>query len=225
MLGISIGGESESRLQSRGGMSTSSIPQPFSPHDEHRRAPPIGRPTGERERGATLVEALIAIAVLASTLSGVAHLILWCRRATGEAGLSTMSVTLAASKLEQLRALAWQVDAGGRPYGDTSTNLSVDPASTGGSGLGLSGVGTLAVNTPGYFEYLDAAGAWRGSGGAPPPDAMYVRRWAIVSFARDPAHSLVFHALVMPVAAVGVDDPLTSRRAVHLSTIRTRSLP
>jgi hypothetical protein len=179
----------------------------------------------EGERGTTLVEALIAIAILVSTLSGVAHLILWCRRATGEAGLSAMGVTLAAAKLEQLRALAWHVDAGGRPFGDTSTNLAVDPASTGGIGLAASGVNTLVANTPGYFEYLDASGAWRGSGGVPPPDAMYVRRWSVVSFARDPAHSLVLHALVIPVADAAVHDPLTSRRAVHLSTIRTRSLP
>jgi hypothetical protein len=177
------------------------------------------------ERGASLIEALIALAIIVTTITGVAHLLLWSRATIWSSSAGTMSMVLASQKLEQLRALPWQVDPAGHPVSDSTTSLATNQPSLGGSGLAASPAGTLHDNTPGFVDYLDARGVWRGTGSSPPAGAAFVRRWAIVPFDADPLHTLVLHVIVMPLADAVARGGHRSVRAAHLTTIRTRSLP
>ncbi|MGH9372442.1 MAG: type IV pilus modification PilV family protein [Vicinamibacterales bacterium] len=177
-----------------------------------------------RDRGASLVEALIAMTIVITTITGVGQLLVWSRRAVWSSGAGSMSIVLATQKLEQLRALAWHVDAGGHAVSDDTTNLSTDPPSIGGSGLRASPVGALHESTTGFVDYLDAQGLWRGTGAQAPAGAAFVRRWAIVPFGPDPLHTVVLHVVVLPVVDAAAGDK-RSPRAAHLTTIRTRSVP
>jgi hypothetical protein len=182
--------------------------------------------SGQRraDRGASLIEALIATAVVLSTITGVAQLLLWSRRAVWSSGVKTVTTVLATEKLEQLRTLNWQFDAEGRPVTDDSTDLSGEQPSAGGSGLQASPLGTLRQNTSGFVDYVDTHGGWRGTGVDPPAGAAYVRRWAIVPFGPDPLNTLALHVVVLPLADAAAGD-LRSARAAHLTTIRTRGVP
>jgi hypothetical protein len=185
----------------------------------------VSRPHRLTERGIALLDALVATTIVVTTLTGVAQLLIWSRRAVWSSGAESTSVLLAAQKLEQLRTLVWQVDRDGRPRSDHATNLSTDPPSTGGSGLRASPPASLDENTPGFVDYVDGRGAWAGTGTRPPGSAVFVRRWAIVPFEPDPLHTVVVHVVVMPVLDAAVSGGHRSKRAAHLSSIRTRSLP
>jgi hypothetical protein len=177
------------------------------------------------ESGATLIEALIAMTIIITTITGVAQLLIWSRTTVWSSGAGTMSMVLAGQKLEQLRLLGWHVDGAGRAVSDTTTTLSTSGPAPGGSGLTASPAGTLSDNTPGYVDYLDARGTWRGTGASPPAGAAFVRRWAIVPFDSDPLHTLVLQVVVLPLADATTRAGHRSVRAAHLTTIRTRSLP
>src|ERR687897_1804489 len=99
-------------------------------------------------RGVSLVEALIAATIVIVVSSGVAHLIVWSRRAAWSASVETTAVRLAAQKVEQLRALSWHVDSSGEAVSDTTTNLATDPPTVTGTGLQPSPGGTLERSAP-----------------------------------------------------------------------------
>jgi hypothetical protein len=176
------------------------------------------------ERGSSLLEAVIATAIVVTALGGIAQLLLISRRMVWESGVSTTAAVLAAQKLEQLRSLRWAFDPAGRAIGDESTDLSTDPPSISGSGLRASPAGTLRRNVVGFVDYLDAHGAWCGNAASPPPAAVFVRRWAIAPLLSDPLDSLALHVVVLPLADAAAGDGVRSRRAAALSTIRTRGV-
>lgn len=176
-------------------------------------------------RGTSLVDALIALSIVVTTITGVGHLLLWSRRTVWSTGAGSISTVLADQKLEQLRALRWQVDGQGHAVSDLTTDLAQDPPTMGGAGLRASPMGVLHANVSGFVDYLDADGAWRGTGVRPPPGAAFVRRWAIVPLASDPLHTLILHVVCFPVVDDGSGNGERSPRAVHLTTVRTRSLP
>ena len=172
-------------------------------------------------RGASLLEALIAVAVLVTIAGGTAHLLVWSRRAIWSAGARSTAVVLAGQKIEQLRSLPWHVEGEGVRVSDDTTDLSTDPAGPTGSGLQPAPPGTLERNTPGFVDYVDDEGGWCGNGASPPQTAVFIRRWAIEPMAGDPADSIVLSVFVIPV----VDARLTAsaRRSVRLTTVRTRT--
>lgn len=175
------------------------------------------------ERGASLLEALVAAALVIAVTSSVAQLIAWSRRATWSAGVETTAVRLAAQKLEQLRVLPWHVDSAGTLFSDDTTNLSTDPPAANGSGLGLSPAGTLDRNTPGFMDYVGVDGRWRGSGGRAPAGAAFVRRWSVVPLGADAAHSLILTVIVLPLADAPSQRGRPSRGA-RIQTITTRTV-
>jgi type II secretory pathway pseudopilin PulG len=83
--------------------------------------------------GFTLVEALVATAVLACTAVALAHLVAVGRRQTTHARDSLHAVTVAQSKLEELRAATWS-------------------ATVPGSDLPISTADALIIDTPGFFD-------------------------------------------------------------------------
>jgi type II secretory pathway pseudopilin PulG len=173
------------------------------------------------ERGVSLVEVLVAAMIVIAVSAGVAHLLVWSRRAAWSAGSETTAVMLAVQKMEQLRSLPWHVDGSGNAVSDLTTNLATDPLSSTGSGLQPSPRGSLDVNTPGFMDYLGSDGRWRGTGARAPAGAAFVRRWSIVPLAADPADTLVLSVVVVPLADASERGGRPARGA-RLQTITTR---
>ena len=132
---------------------------------------------------------------------GVAQLFGVAIQATSGARHQTTTTTLAAQKMEQLRALTWGFDTSGTglPVSDTTTDLSQEPAGATGSGLNPSPAGSLNANTPGYVDYLDVRGMHVGTGGAAPANAVFIRRWSITPLPTNPNNTLILQVLVTTV--------------------------
>ena len=175
------------------------------------------------QRGASLLDALVAIAIVTTVSAGVAQLIIWSRRATWSASTKTIAVVLAEEKMERLRGLVWEMDTAGISISDEMTDLSVEPAGTSGRGLQPSPAGTLLANTAGYVDYADADGQWCGTGITPCRSAAFVRRWAVEPVPSDATDTLVLTVAVFPLADAGASRPVLER-GVRLKTIRTRAV-
>jgi len=173
------------------------------------------------DTGSSLLEALTAAAVIITISTGVALLIVRSARAIWTAGVASAAVVVAQQKLEQLIALEWRTDVAGIRRSDQSSDLSVDPPASSGSGLQPSPSGSLDRNTPGFVDFVGRDGQWRGRGSVPVPGTAFVRRWSISAHPRDPADTLILTVVVLPVAEVsaGIMHPA----AVRLQTIRTRT--
>jgi hypothetical protein len=180
-----------------------------------------GLPIGD-EDGITLLDALVATAILVTVTTGVAGLLTWSTRVVAVAGMQTTAVWLAQQKLEQLAALEWSVDEGGLARSDESTNVAVDPMRASGPGLRASPGAAADVNTPEYVDFTGADGSWRGNA-APPPDAAFVRRWSVVPLAGDPQNTLVITVSVRPLSEARRGSRHVSSGAT-LQTVRTRLL-
>jgi prepilin-type N-terminal cleavage/methylation domain-containing protein len=154
--------------------------------------------------GFTLIEVLIAMALLVSVAVGVAHMIGIGTNAGRAAREQTSATILAGAKLEQLRSLAWAYDPDVTPNpiprSDLSANVSVDPPGDGGPGLSSSPPGTLAANMPPYVDYLDVQGRWVGNGSSPPAQAAFIRRWSVRPLPEAPSRTLILSVLVTTVA-------------------------
>ena len=153
--------------------------------------------------GFTLVEVLVALALLVVVSVGVVWLFAVSLQAGRSAHDRTIAVSIAAAKLEQLRSLEWRfaLDHTGvlTARTDLTSDLSVEPVATGGPGLSESPAGTLDTNRPPYVDYLDRHGQRIGTGASPPRDAVYVRRWAVHRLSADPDRVLSLQVLVATV--------------------------
>jgi hypothetical protein len=156
------------------------------------------------ESGFSLVEAAVSTGLMAVAALGVAQLFAFAINANVNAKGQTSTAVLAVQKMEQLRSLSWGYAEGtggavGAPVTDLTTDLTVDPATSGGAGLTPSPATALDANTPGYVDYLDANGVWVGTGGTAPAGAVYIRRWAIQPLPANPNDTLVFQVVVVSV--------------------------
>jgi prepilin-type N-terminal cleavage/methylation domain-containing protein len=150
-----------------------------------------------RTSGFSLVEVLVATAILSVALAALAPLFAMATDANARAKATTFASVLASEKLEQLRGLTWGFDPLGLPLSDTTTDLTVVPETpTGGTGLGPSPPGTLAANTSGYCDFLDASGRSLGGGTTPPAGTVYIRRWSVEPLPTNPNNTLVLQVLV-----------------------------
>jgi prepilin-type N-terminal cleavage/methylation domain-containing protein len=153
--------------------------------------------------GFTLVEVLVALALLTIVSVGIVWLFTMAIDAGRTSRERTMAVPLASAKLEQLRSLEWRAEVtamGTTSRSDLTTNLSVDPIADGGPGLSESPPGTLDASLPPFVDYLDRFGRWIGTGASPPAGAVYIRRWAVRPLATDPDRTLALQVLVTTVA-------------------------
>ncbi len=160
------------------------------------------RSSSSSNAGFTLVEVVIAMGLLTAVSLGVAQLFAASTRANLAARTRTSTTAMAEQKLEQIRSLTWGFDTAGQglPVSDTSTNLTVYPLTNDGTGLNPSPSNALEQNTAGFFDFLDAAGNWVGTGANIPPTATYVRRWSITPLPTNPNNTLVIQVLVTPLA-------------------------
>jgi prepilin-type N-terminal cleavage/methylation domain-containing protein len=176
---------------------------------------PASRASGQA--GFSLVEVLVAAAILMTGLIAVAQMFVTSTNQNMDARRVTTTAVLAQQKIEQLRALAWGFDEFGLPVSDFSSDISVTPpASSGGVGLQASPDYSLFNSVPGYVDYLDAYGNWVGTGTTPPANALYVRRWSIDPLPTNPNNTLVFQVLVGRISPSG--PPTDLGRQVSLKT-------
>jgi type II secretory pathway pseudopilin PulG len=158
-----------------------------------------------RAEGFTLVEVLVAVGLFVTIAIGVAQLSAVATRAARTAREHTTAIVLAAAKMDQLRALDWTYEppvAGEPPVErtDVTTNVSRQDHASDGPGLSGSPGGTLSRSTPPYVDYLDSLGRWVGNDADPPPEAVFIRRWAVRPLPEDPRRTVVLHVLVTTVA-------------------------
>ena len=178
--------------------------------------------TFESSRGFSLIEVMVASAILACAVLSVAQLAAAAIGSTAGARGVSEATLLAWQKIDQLRSLAFAFDDTGLPVTDLVTDTAVQPErAAGGTGLSPSGDGTLTRDTGGYVDYLDALGQSLGGGALgggerPPPGTRYRRRWAVALFGGNP-DVLVLRVRVL---AAGRDDELASA-----TTLRARRRP
>ncbi len=160
------------------------------------------------DRGFSLIEVLVASALMVVALAGLAQLAVASVLAGDGSRAVTLAAVLASQKIEQLRALAWTVDAAGAPVSDTATDTSRSPERpAGGTGLAPSPPDALLEDTSGYCDYLDGHGRSLGGGSRPPAGTVFVRRWSIQPLAgRD--------GLVMTVSVTRAGVPPARARRI-----------
>jgi uncharacterized protein (TIGR02598 family) len=133
--------------------------------------------------GFSLIEVAVATAVLTVGILGLAQLLVVATDANRTARATTTAAVLARSKLEELRAAPFD-------------SLTASPP------------GTLAMDTPGFVEYLDASGTVV----ATTQGAAFVRRWAVEPLASDPMNAVVLQVLVQTTAKYAGEMRLMSVR-------------
>ena len=128
--------------------------------------------------GFSLIEVLVATAIVMVGVASLAQLAVVSARANGIANATTMTLLLAQQKMEQLR-------------GDR-TALSPSPP------------GALSAPTEGFVDYIDRIGASLGGASTtPPPGAVYIRQWAIEPLAGSPGNAILLQVLVVPRTGSG----------------------
>ncbi|MGH7122039.1 MAG: type IV pilus modification PilV family protein [Acetobacteraceae bacterium] len=173
-------------------------------------------------RGFTLVEVLVAMSILLAAAGSLVELLAVSARASRTAQRMARASALANARLEQLQGLAWGVRPDGRLFGDDTTDLSVQPWSAAGVGLGLSPPGVLDANTPGWVDFLDAQGRWLATGERAPPGTVYVRRWAITAPSEDPENTRLVQVIVLVAPEVSGAAPVERGRSIGARAIGVR---
>ncbi len=176
--------------------------------------------------GFSLVETLVATALLATAVVSLAQLAGLAARGNVRSRNTTYAAVLAAQKLEELRALAWHVDAQGVAVSDLTTDTTVTPeASEGGTGLAPSPATALLNNTDGWVDYLDGEGRKLGGGLRPPANTAYVRRWVVQPLPESPDHALIIQVLVTRDAGSREGRARRRPEEARFVTLRTRGGP
>lgn len=170
-----------------------------------------------RDSGFTLIESIVASAVLIATLAGLTYLFLQGAQIAAQGRRAPVALAAASSKLDQLLALAWTYDASGAPLSDLSSDTSRDPpAPGGGTGLSSSPVDSLSRPAAGFVDYLNARG--RSVGSTPAAEALFTRRWRIRPWPAASADALLLRVCVVRIGGAGADPP----PEVCLGTARVR---
>lgn len=170
-------------------------------------------------RGFSLLEVLVASAVLTVAVVGLVPLLIVSTTANTNARTTTFAVALAQQKMEQLRALAWSIDANGAAVSDTTTDLTTTPERAGsGVGLNASPAGALDRDTSGYVDFLNAAGAVVPAD--PQASPAFIRRWSISPLQSNPANTLILQVRVVPGRAVPSVRRLPGE--ARLTSVKTR---
>ena len=166
------------------------------------------RPAPASASGFSLVEVLVATALLATAIATLAQLFALSTRTNLGSRNATYAVVLAQQKLEELRSLSWGFDSLGLPVSDNTTDTTVTPETAiGGTGLAPSGDIALQQNTAGYVDYIDQYGnKMCCTGAGVPASAIYTRRWSISPLPTNPNNTLIIQVLVTRNKARGAAD-------------------
>ena len=161
--------------------------------------------TRSRRDGFSVIEVLIAAALVASTLVGLAHLVAVGAQRSIATRYSAGALTSANSKLEELRAAPWTYAPDGSRI--SSSALSTSPADS------------LLQDTAGYVDYLDGFGETVPiAGGEVAPE--FVRRWSIAPLAVGDLDTITLRVCVFSSASVHLAKALPE---TCVASIRTRA--
>ena len=136
------------------------------------------------QTGMSLLETMIALLILMITMIGLLSLAMAATSTTENRGhLAARTTEYGQDKMEQLISLAW---------GDTTTDTTVSPMVSGGTGLSVDcggastpcGSSDPTAPVASYVDYLDNSGNLLVyTGGAAPSNWYYVRVWQITKLA------------------------------------------
>lgn len=141
----------------------------------HRDDAPCRRnERGTCEQGMTLIETVIACAILLVVMLGLLSMAALATSYTENHGhLAARTTEYAQDKMEQLLALA---------YTDVVSNTVVFPAaSSGGTGLAVGGSLNTSAPVDGYVDWLEEDGDLLGGGTTPPSTWYYERVWQVTT--------------------------------------------
>lgn len=130
-------------------------------------------PINKTDEGSTLVEVLVALAIMATLASGILAMAgVALTQAENQGHLAARTSEYAQDKMEQLLVLA---------FGDTTSDTRVFPTtSNNGTGLALGGNSNPDTPVAGYVDFLDARGNLLAANGATPPAGwFYARAWQV----------------------------------------------
>jgi prepilin-type N-terminal cleavage/methylation domain-containing protein len=179
-----------------------------------------------RDAGFSLVETMVATAILATAIVSLAQLFVISVKTNNAAKNGSFAAVLAQQKMEQLRGLTWGFDTLGLPVSDVTTDTSVVPETpTGGTGLAPSPTNTLQASTLGYVDYLDQWGNSLGGGTNIPANTSYIRRWMVEPIPTNPNNTIVLHVLVTRRFDRGTANAGSVQRLpeeARLVTVKTR---
>jgi Tfp pilus assembly protein PilV len=122
--------------------------------------------------GFSVVETLVAVAILAGALASLAQLFGVAAAANQRARRTTVATLLASQKMEELRSLPWD------------------------AALGPSPAGSLQTGVDGYYDFFDARCQQFDSSSAPAGVA-FIRRWSIERLSADPGRANVLRVVVV----------------------------
>jgi prepilin-type N-terminal cleavage/methylation domain-containing protein len=122
-------------------------------------------------RGFSLLEVLVAIAIVTTGVMALAQLVAFATHATLQARQTTMAAVLAQEKIETLLP-------------DAAVGLQSSPP------------GTLSDDVDGYCDFVDAAGRVLGAGPVTPSGSAYLRRWSVDPLPDSLNHTSVLQVLV-----------------------------
>lgn len=191
-----------------------------------RRRPSRGRARIDGMRGVSILETVVALALVTMALAALAPVLVRATLLLADAREETLALALATSRLHDLEALDFYQDAGTGGLGtDVTTNLASRPRTRSGPGL-------LAGDPAGAWRNLPGGWDWTTSGGRPtndPADAAFLRRWAV---SRLPAPLGTERLLVQVCARSRAREEREGVRAsaahrpgdVWLFSVRTRQL-
>lgn len=174
----------------------------------------------------TLAEVVIAVALLVTTMAGLAPILASCVRMLADARAESRALVAASARLEQLGSLRLEQEASTLALvTDRTANLSTAPVDATGTGLLPLDPALAWTPTPGYVDYLDDVGASQPSGDA--GATTITRRWAVSELPAPPgSERLLVHVFARATARERVEPPRESadRRPsdVWLFSIRTR---
>ena len=152
-------------------------------------------------RGFTLIETLIATALIVTAVAGLAQLFALSVRFTRDSGQFGVALVAAQDKLESLRSVRFDYDESG--------HLVTDPV------LHPSPPDSLMLDVNGYVDWLTDGGAAINT----PNGAEYVRRWRVSEMAAAEPAAVAIDVCVFRLPAVNA--PPSSADAC-LATIRVR---
>lgn len=179
--------------------------------------------------GFTLIEAVVALGLVALALASLAPVLVQSARLLADARDETQAALAAASRLHMIRALAWEADSTtGLPRSDLVSDLSEEPPSATGTGLSPGSTTALLSDVSGFADLLDHHGAPLGPAAAAAPTAAYTRRWTIRSLSPSLGPDLL--AAVVVVRPLAAERRERARRSIvrrpgdaWLFTVRARS--
>jgi prepilin-type N-terminal cleavage/methylation domain-containing protein len=141
------------------------------------KPPSRHRPSSHSDRGFSLLEITISIAIVSVALAGLAPVLVQCTMMLASSRSETRAWILARSRIEQLSALAFEQRADTLALvTDESADLSSVPPTSHGSGLAAGDASTSWTDTSGFVDWTSVDGR----PAAPrSTDAAFVRRWAV----------------------------------------------